>query len=97
MLAGRFSGDTVHPLPYAPELYRKEFKSKVADMKNSVKDRMNAQTSCEANFIGEHLHPEYKGGWVHVDLAGPAWIDERGTGYGVGLTLSLLEVEGFKP
>ena len=41
--AGKASGDTVHPLPYAPELYRKEFKSQVADMKNSVKDRMNAQ------------------------------------------------------
>ena len=95
--AGKASGDTVFPLPFAPEFYRKEFKSKVADMKNSVKDRSNAQTSCAANFIYEHLHPAYGGGWVHVDLAGPAWIDERGTGFGVGLALSLLEVDGFKP
>ena len=30
-------------LPFCPEFYRSEFASKVADMKNSVKDRMNAQ------------------------------------------------------
>ena len=33
ILAGRASGDLVHPLPYCPEFYRKEFKSKVANMK----------------------------------------------------------------
>ena len=95
--AGRLSGDTVHPLPFAPEIFQSEFESKVADMKNSVKDRSNAQSSCAANFIYEHLHPEYEGGWLHVDLAGPSFIEERGTGYGVGLTLALLEVEGFEP
>ena len=68
----------------------------VADLKNSVKDRSNAQSSCAANFIYEHLHPEFKGGWLHVDLAGPAWSEDRGTGFGVGLTLALLQVEGFK-
>ena len=94
--AGKISGDLVHPLPYAPEFYRKEFKSKVADMKNSVKDRSNAQSSCAGNFIAEHLHPEYKGGWLHVDMAGPAFIDDRATGYGVGLILGLLGVDGFR-
>ena len=95
--AGRLSGDTVHPLPFMPEVYAQEFKSVVADMKNSVKDRSNAQASCAANFVYEHIHPKYGGGWLHVDLAGPAWIDERGTGFGVGLTLALLQVDGFKP
>ena len=28
--AGKRTGDTVHPLPFAPELYRSEFKSKAA-------------------------------------------------------------------
>ena len=78
-----------------PEFYRNEFKSEVADMKNSVKDRSNAQSSCAANFVYEHLHSEYKGGWLHVDLAGPAFLEERGTGFGVGLALALLKVEGF--
>ena len=95
MLAGLRSGDTCHPLPFAPEVFQNEFASKVADMKNSVKDRSNAQASCAANFIYEHLHPDFNGGWLHVDLAGPAFIEERGTGYGVGLTLALLGVDGF--
>lgn len=86
--AGRKSGDLVHPLPYCPEFFRKEFDSKVADMKNSVKDRMNAQSSCAAQFIAEHLG-SFKGSWLHVDIAGPSTSGERGTGFGVGLLLTL--------
>jgi len=93
--AGKRSGDLVHPLPYVPEFFRSEFASPVADMKNSVKDRANAQSSCAAIFIGEHIHEDYEGGWLHVDLAGPSFIEGRGTGYGVPLTLALLGVEGF--
>lgn len=97
VLAGRLSGDTVHPLPFVPEWYAAEFESKVADMKNSVKDRSNAQSSCAANFIYEHIHPEFNGGWLHVDLAGPAFIEDRGTGFGVGLALAMLGCKGFRP
>lgn len=35
--AGQRSGDWCFPLLYAPEILEKEFESKVADMKNSVK------------------------------------------------------------
>lgn len=97
--AGLHSGDLVYPLLYAPELLKSEFKSKVADMKNSVKDRSNAQTSCAGHFIESHLNPDFvdgEGGWLHVDMAGPAVNAERGTGYGVGLVLSLLNAPGFK-
>eukprot|EP00962_Isochrysis_galbana_P055707 scaffold27474_cov125-Isochrysis_galbana.AAC.1 len=66
-------------------------------MKNSVKDRSNAQASCAANFISEHLHPAYTGGWLHVDLAGPAFLDDRGTGFGVGLVVDMLGVLGGEP
>eukprot|EP00286_Rhodomonas_abbreviata_P011955 CAMPEP_0181328928 /NCGR_PEP_ID=MMETSP1101-20121128/23017_1 /TAXON_ID=46948 /ORGANISM="Rhodomonas abbreviata, Strain Caron Lab Isolate" /LENGTH=519 /DNA_ID=CAMNT_0023437929 /DNA_START=281 /DNA_END=1841 /DNA_ORIENTATION=+ len=93
--AGRHSGDLAHPLVYAPELFKDEFKSKVADMKNSVKDRMNAQSSCAGTFIEQHLAKDYTGGWLHVDMAGPSTADERGTGYGVGFILSLLKVKAF--
>ncbi len=86
--AGRLSGDLVHPLPYVPEFYRKEFESKVADLKNSVKDRMNAQSSCAAQFIAESLG-DYTGPWLHIDLAGPATTDERGTGFGVALLIQM--------
>lgn len=67
-------------------------------MKNSVKTRLNAQSSCAGHFIEAHLVGdqwdwrkvgEYKGKpgvWVHVDCAGTASdADEMGTGYGPAL------------
>lgn len=87
--AGRRSGDLVHPLPYVPEFFRREFKSPVADLKNSVKDRNNAQTSCAGQFIAEHMG-DFTGPWLHLDIAGPAEDNERGTGYGVALLVELL-------
>jgi len=95
MKAGLQSGDLCFPLLYAPELLMKEFDSKVADMKNSVKDRGNAQSSCAGHFIEEHLNASYKGGWVHIDMAGPSTKNEISTGYGVGLVLSLLGAPEF--
>ena len=38
---------------YAPEFFVPEFASAVADMKNSVACRSNAQASCAGQFIGE--------------------------------------------
>jgi len=82
--AGALSGDLVCPLPFAPEFYRAEFKSEVADMRNSVSNRSNAQVSCAAEFV--HWHLEGTGvKWAHVDLAFPAWQRGRGTGFGVAL------------
>ncbi|RME23164.1 MAG: leucyl aminopeptidase family protein [Deltaproteobacteria bacterium] len=87
---GQRVGEPVHPFVYAPELFRKEFKSKVADMKNSVKDRMNAQSSCAGQFVGNHLPEDDPPRWLHVDIAGPAWTgNDRGSGFGVGLLLEL--------
>jgi len=88
---GRHTGDLLHPLPYAPELYRAEFASTVADMKNSVKNRNNAQASCAAQFVANHLG-DYKNPWLHVDLAAPARSGPRGTGFGVGFLLTLAGV-----
>lgn len=93
--SGLTSGDLCYPMLYAPELLKSEFASKVADMKNSVKDRGNAQASCAGHFIEAHLASNYKGDWVHVDMAGPDTKMERATGYGVGLVLGLLEAPGF--
>ncbi len=91
--AGRASGNPVHPLPYLPELLKSEFASTVADMRNSVKNRANAQSSCAGQFIGNHLEG-YEGRWLHVDMAGPAADRDRGTGYGVALLLTLAGVGG---
>lgn len=89
--AGRMSGDLTFPLVYCPELHFSEFNSAVADMKNSVADRGNAQSSCAGLFIGSHLKHSfnYPGSWIHVDMASPAHCGERATGYGVALLLVL--------
>ncbi len=81
---GRRTGDLVHPLPFAPEFFQDEFRSKVADMRNSVANRMNAQTSCAAQFVYSHVQ-DLDVPWLHVDLAGPAGRDDRATGFGVHL------------
>ncbi len=83
--SGQISGDLVAPLPFAPEFLKKEFKSLVADMKNSVKNRLNAQSSCAAQFIFNHIE-DLEVPWLHIDLAGPsATVSGLGTGYGVAL------------
>lgn len=82
--AGRESGDLVHALPFAPEFYRSEFKSHVADMRNSVANRANAQSSCAAEFVHWHMDGT-DAKWAHVDMAYPSMSGGRGTGYGVAL------------
>merc|ERR1712150_333292 len=87
--AGKISGELSFPLVYAPEFHFLEFKSAVADMKNSVGDRNNAQSSCAGLFINAHLGFEYPGTWLHIDMAAPAYTGERATGYGVALLNTL--------
>lgn len=89
--AGKISSDLVFPLVYCPELHFPEFNSAVADMKNSVADRGNAQSSCAGLFIGSHLENgfSYGGAWIHVDMASPVHSGDRATGYGVSLLLAL--------
>ncbi|MFW7377424.1 MAG: M17 family metallopeptidase [Oligoflexus sp.] len=88
--AGKRSGDLVSPLPFAPEFFEEEFKSFIADMKNSVKNRMNAQSSCAAQFIYSHI-ADLPVKWLHIDLAGPSsTLNGLATGFGVGLMSQLL-------
>jgi len=88
---GKRVGEMVWPLPFCPELYMPEFKSEVADMKNSVACRSNAQVGCAAAFIHEHLPSKYAAKWLHIDMASPVnYFGARSTGYGVGLVYSLM-------
>ena len=64
-------GDLSFPLVYSPELHFPEFNSAVADMKNSVANRDNAQSSCAGLFINANLGFDYPGTWLHVDMASP--------------------------
>ncbi|XP_059484921.1 probable aminopeptidase NPEPL1 [Neocloeon triangulifer] len=83
--AGKNCGDLLFPIPYCPELHFSEFASAIADMKNSVADRNNAQSSCAGLFIASNLGFDWPGTWVHIDMAYPVHSGERATGYGVAL------------
>lgn len=89
--SGQKCGEWVYPMLYAPEILKKEFASEVADMKNSVKNRANAQSSCAGHFIEDHLAESYKGKWLHVDIAGPSFKDGRATGFGPSLLVQVLK------
>ena len=65
------SGELTFPIVYTPELHFCEFESAVADMKNSVKNGDNAQSSCAGLFINANLGFDYPGVWLHVDMAFP--------------------------
>ncbi|MCA9634423.1 MAG: leucyl aminopeptidase family protein [Myxococcales bacterium] len=88
--AGKESGDLVHPLPFAPELFKAEFDSAVADMCNSVRNRANAQTACAAQFVYWQID-DTGVKWCHIDLAGPAFPKNRATGFGVALVAQAVD------
>lgn len=88
--AGTRSGDLVHRLPMYPH-YAKQLESNVADLKN-IGGR-EAGTITAAKFL-EHF-TDYP--WIHVDIAGPAFLSENkpyrpkgGTGFGVRLLVEFL-------
>lgn len=88
--AGQTSGDWVAPLPMY-EAYGAMLKSDVADLKNIGGREAGSITA--AKFL-EHF-TDYP--WVHIDIAGPAFLDtatgyrpKGGTGFGVRLLVTLL-------
>jgi leucyl aminopeptidase len=88
--AARRAGEAVWHMPLAEEL-RESLKSDVADVKNIGGSWGGAITA--ALFLREFVK---KVPWVHVDIAGPAFLDKPhkfhpkgGTGFGV---LTLLEM-----
>eukprot|EP01066_Platyproteum_vivax_P010286 Platyproteum_vivax@DN4587_c0_g1_i2.p1 len=94
---GKLSGDVVYPLIYTPEYQAAEYSSKVASMKNSGKDRSNATCSVAGLFLQQNFDPKWIGHWAHLDIAGPAFTMERGTGFGVAILLQLLSLVSAVP
>jgi len=90
--AGKKSGDLVHPLPYTPELHFEDFKSKVADMKNAgPRDGSSGPPTATAGlFVFSHVDFAKDVNWIHVDIAAPAFVQERATAFGTPLVCSLL-------
>ena len=87
--AGLATGDHCMPILFSPELHLGEFKSNVADLRNSVADRNNASSSASGLWVYLHID-DLDIRWAHIDLAGPAFLDNRGSGYGVGLIYGLV-------
>ncbi|KAH9599830.1 Peptidase M17 [Trypanosoma melophagium] len=83
--AGKTSGETCFPVLYCPEYHIPEFRSPLADMRNSVANRNNAVVSCGGQFIANHLSPKFTGKHVHVDLASPTFDAKGATGFGAAL------------
>ncbi|EAN97960.1 aminopeptidase, putative [Trypanosoma cruzi] len=88
--AGRVSGETCFPVLYCPEYHVTEFRSPVADMRNSVKQVNNASVSCAGHFVANHLSPDFKGKHIHVDMAFPAFENDKATGFGPALLMEYL-------
>jgi len=83
--SGLLTGEVCYPLPYIPENWKLEFSSSVADMRNSVARRNNAQSACAGQFIGNHLSQQTP--WLHIDIASAAFDQGRGTAVGIQLLL----------
>ena len=85
MTVGNRTGDLLHPMPMHAH-YADALKSEVADIKN-IGDR-EAGSITAAKFLERFV--DYP--WVHVDIAGPAFLKKSlpykpagGTGFGVRL------------
>jgi len=88
--AGERTGERVHPLPMYDE-YKKQLDSSVADLKNVGGKAAGAITA------GKFLEHFVDAPWLHLDIAGPAFLDEPaaynpkgGTGFGVRLLAAYL-------
>ena len=97
--AGRSSGDLVHPPPFCPEFFRKEVKSKVADLKN-INGGEGAGSSAAAAFLSNFVGDTE---WAHLDIAGTAWgtadrdyVGGGNGGTGVGVRLLMNYLNGQK-
>jgi probable aminopeptidase NPEPL1 len=58
-------------------------------MCNSVRNRMNAQSACAGQFVYNHCM-DTNVRFAHLDLAGPSFPKDRGTGFGVAVLASTI-------
>ncbi len=89
--SGQSTHERIVQFPFWDE-YLEPMKSNIADLKNI--GGANAGMITAAKFLGHFVkHP-----YIHLDIAGPAWLDAKenykgqgGTGFGVRLLYSFLE------
>ena len=88
--AGERTGERVHPLPMY-DTYKERLESDIADLKNVGGPKAGAITA------GKFLEHFVDAPWLHLDIAGPAYLTREkpyrpkgGTGFGVRLLLAYL-------
>ncbi len=91
--AAEAAGERMWPMPL-PDDYRSMIDSQIADMKNTGKGRYGGAITASLllrEFVGDRS-------WVHIDIAGPASVDDAehyipkgGTGFGVRTLIALAE------
>ncbi|MBZ4642879.1 MAG: leucyl aminopeptidase [Deferribacteraceae bacterium] len=78
--SSEYTGEDVWMLPLYKE-YKKRIKSKVADIQNIATKKGEAGTIIGALFLNEFVSNTP---WIHFDIAGTAYIEEKHPFYGEG-------------
>ncbi len=69
------SGELAHSLPFNSHL-KKLIESKIADVNNTSSSRYGGAITAGL-FLGEFIRDEYKDKWLHIDIAGPAFVEKE--------------------
>lgn len=69
------SGELVARLPFNRHI-KKLIESKIADVCNVSSSRYGGAISA-GMFLGEFIRKEYKDKWLHIDIAGPAFVEKE--------------------
>ncbi|MCI5786479.1 MAG: leucyl aminopeptidase [Helicobacter trogontum] len=69
------SGELAHTLPFNAHL-KKLVESKIADVSNTSTSRYGGAITAGL-FLAEFIREEYKQKWLHVDIAGPAYVGKE--------------------
>lgn len=68
------SGEYTCVLHFNPHI-KELIKSKIADISNTGSSRYGGAISA-GMFLGEFIRKEYKDKWLHLDIAGPAYVEK---------------------
>ncbi|MWV61647.1 leucyl aminopeptidase [Helicobacter saguini] len=69
------SGELAHTLPFNSHL-KKLIESKIADVSNTSSSRYGGAITAGL-FLSEFIREEYKQKWLHIDIAGPAFVEKE--------------------
>ncbi|WP_317397906.1 leucyl aminopeptidase [Helicobacter bilis] len=69
------SGELAHTLPFNAHL-KKLIESKIADVSNTSSSRYGGAITAGL-FLAEFIREEYKDKWLHIDIAGPAYVEKE--------------------